>query len=133
MHAHTHTPRCHSSPLEAEPLIISSVNVLHQFVHIVAVSFARHLQRFFKRLAARQQTAQTQERPTSQTATPYQREPLLAPNSVWIFTNEKMNYISKKNIMHSYMGVAVQIMIYSDLNKYDYTHMELKNWFKLDS
>lgn len=63
----SHSPGCDSGALQAKALIVSSVDVLHQLVHVGGVTLAGHFQSFLERLAARQQAAKAQERATSQT------------------------------------------------------------------
>lgn len=64
----THTPGRHRRPLQAEALVVSSVNVFDQLVHVCGVALAGHLQRLLERLAARQQAAEAQEGPAAQAA-----------------------------------------------------------------
>lgn len=64
---HHRSPGRHSGALKAEALIVASVDVFNQFVHIGRVAFAGHFQRFLECLAARQQAAKPQECATSQT------------------------------------------------------------------
>lgn len=61
------SPGRHSGALEAETFVVTAVDIFNQFVHIGRVAFAGHFQRFLEGLAARQQTAEPQECPTSQT------------------------------------------------------------------
>lgn len=62
-----HSPGRHGAALQAEALVVSPVDVSHQLVHVGGVALAGHFQRLLERLAARQQTAQTQECPASET------------------------------------------------------------------
>lgn len=61
------SPRCDSRTLQAKALVVSPVDVFHQFVHVCRVALASHFQRLLECLAARQKTAEAQKRTTSQT------------------------------------------------------------------
>lgn len=62
-----YSPGCHSRTLQAKALVISSINIFHQFVHVGGVALAGHFQCLLKRFTARQQTAEAQKCATSET------------------------------------------------------------------
>lgn len=63
----SHSPRCNSRTLQAKALIVSPVDIFHQFVHVCRVALASHFQRLLECLTARQKTAEAQKRTASQT------------------------------------------------------------------